>query len=198
MSSSSHHSDHKQTGWHLQRSISHETNTNVSEFSSLIRAGSTPPIMSEVFMWGDVKENTHWLQHQRAHPLQVSIGEGVGWHESEMTHRLDHHWGSLWCDPLHMQLERTLFPSMVRLYAYVSTIAMGCLEEERTECIDWQMRSVDLSPIEHVWDMLGGRNQVHRSVPRGIQFSRSVLLHGMGSISLWNPWTASSSAHFII
>ncbi|GFU87343.1 transposable element Tcb2 transposase [Trichonephila clavipes] len=49
------------------------------------------------------------------------------------------------------------------------------LESEDIECIDWPARSLDLNPIEHVWDFLGRRLAARTLLPVTIRELRLAL-----------------------
>jgi len=57
------------------------------------------------------------------------------------------------------------------------------LRQNNVQVLDWPARSSDLSPIEHVWDVLGRRVRRRQIKPRNLQELAQPLIQEWGNIA---------------
>ncbi|GFW03962.1 transposable element Tcb1 transposase [Trichonephila clavipes] len=63
-----------------------------------------------------------------------------------------------------------------------TNIVNECLQSEDITRMDWSAYSLDLNPIEHVWDMLGRRIAARQTPPTCLPELRRALLEELCNI----------------
>ena len=67
--------------------------------------------------------------------------------------------------------------------AHTSRVSRTFLQQNNVQVLDWPSKSPDLSPIEHVWDVLGRRVRERQNQPSNLQELAQALIAEWNNIS---------------